>query len=157
MRARTGRTIAEKADALALADEVGAEEAARRLGVPAGSIRRWRHEGLTGTDVEPSDPSLPWPARREQMIPRLAAAAEEALAAARQAVAGGKLRDARDAFVGLGIVLDKLQLLSGLATSRSEALVARVDADPAVRAEIAQLRAELGYDAIDVEAVEDAG
>jgi hypothetical protein len=49
--------------------------------------------------------------------------AELARARLNQALSEGRARDARDCAVTMGVVVDKLELLSGYATSRTDARV----------------------------------
>lgn len=144
---------AQRAEALALANEIGVEQAAARLDLRAGTVRQWRKRAVdtavatAGVElVERS--TMPWSQRASEMIPKLGAAASDAVEAAHDAVRAGRGRDARDLATAAGILIDKTQLLAGQATSRSESasLVAHVRDEAAIRAEIAALRQELGLD-----------
>jgi hypothetical protein len=85
-----------RAEAVALARIVGAQEAARRLGLDIRSVRGWSQaQGVTTADV--IDPDM------------LAAAADLALARVTSEVASGKLTGSRLAVVA-GILQDKVRL-----------------------------------------------
>jgi transposase-like protein len=119
-----------KARAVALCGEVGAAKASAETGVPVGTVRSWVHRTVTDAnaaaeyaparDVVPHVRTQPWPARRPAVVQNLAEALDEVLVAARTAVGEGRLRDAQAGFVSVGILVDKVSLLSGDATSRHE-------------------------------------
>lgn len=117
--------------AITLAQEVGKAEAARQLGMPAGTIASWLHR---------SGISLTTPQALEQMRP--AVERKMMLTAERKAVLADHLADlayrataqlaakidadvvsARDLVAALTAAVDRLQLLTGEATQRTEATV----------------------------------
>jgi transposase-like protein len=144
-----------KARAVALCGEKGAKFAAEELGVPQGTIRSWVHRSVAdataATSFAPAvrsavslDRAQPWPARRGAVVRELSEALGEVIDKSREAVRDGRLRDARDGFTSTGILVDKLQLLSGDATSRTEQHRLSSPADRVfVENEIRELEAEL--------------
>lgn len=145
-----------KATALDVFAREGCPAASKATGVPEGTIRSWaKREGeRAGTrlaqrngvevDVVRSASVVPWRDRREPLVRDLGDAVVETLDEVRTAVKGGRLRDARDGAVTLGILVDKAQLLSGLATGRSESLSMSLGGSELAR-KIAELEQELGY------------
>lgn len=158
MRTTTTNTAATRAEAVELARRVGPAEAARRLGHKAATISKWmqRAAGSEGASaaIERISPDLVlapgnrWQERRPLLIDNMTMAADEALAAVRAALVDNDSRKARDHAVTLGILIDKLQLLSGAPTQRTETasmMLLQVNrSGPQVTARIAELRAELG-------------
>lgn len=146
----TARTYndAQRVEAIDLAGRVGVAEAGRRLEINAGTIRQWRKRAIDAASAAAGveiDRSLPWPQRVAALVPELGRSASAALEAARKAIDDGRARDARDFAVTLAVLVDKGALLAGHATSRSESASIVVHADEeATRAEIAELRRELG-------------
>jgi hypothetical protein len=105
--------------ALALAEEVGPAEAARRMNLNAATLRSWRAKaGQTAPRVY-EDPHA-WADRKEQA----AAAwdgAQEALARVRQFVRKGQAVNARGASIAYGILIDKGLALEQAARTAREA------------------------------------
>ena len=109
---------------LVLAEHHGASEAARRTGIPAGTIRRWRHE--TGRSKRPNDvDSNEWARRKSAAASETWDAARQALRRVRELLERGGSRgerDAKDAALTLAILLDKsaaLEQASALADERA--------------------------------------
>lgn len=145
-----------KRQALSTYAEQGGRAASAATGVPEATIRNWvtRERQRAGEAIEraptsdvvviPPRQAEPWPVARDSLVADLGTAAVEALEATRKAIERGELRDARDGSVCLGVLIDKAQLLSGSATSRSESFTAHASSSE-VRAEIERLERELGY------------
>lgn len=103
-------TKQQKATAVMAAEMVNAEAAAEQTGIPRSTIRRWLE-----------DPELVELRQktRESMAADMKALAMVALEALMGAIRRGEL-EGRDLIVALGVAIDKAQLLSGEATSRTE-------------------------------------
>lgn len=114
MSGRTRYSDEEKATALAALDANGGNVArtARELDIPDSTLRNWAN----GRGVNDDIPQL-----RDQKKGELTEALRE-LAWMLIGAVPGKIDDANlsSVFTGLGITLDKLQLLSGEPTERSE-------------------------------------
>lgn len=109
MGSRVRRSRAEKAQAVALAREVGVAEAGRRLGIPPGSISKWRHHG-TGADA--SEPE--GPRRRGAELPdleRLEASLRTTQDAYDRAVRTGHHAAVGRLAVGIGVHVDKIAIV----------------------------------------------
>jgi hypothetical protein len=94
-----------KAEALKLATEHGSAEASRWTGVSADTIRYWRHKAATAPrsrDADVNDVE-----RLERLARDLRAAAEEALAKAREAIAAGRGAEAKNLAMTAGVAVDK--------------------------------------------------
>lgn len=118
-------TDEQRAQALALYAEVGPAEAARQLGIKAGTIRQWAaRAGVTGDDprtrLATEGARVKWAARRDELADKAGAAAEQVLEAMVKAANDGDGMNARGLSVAFGVTVDKAQLLAGGATSRSE-------------------------------------
>jgi len=141
-----------KARALAIYAEEGGPAASEATGVPCGTIWNWVHREIARVPavlVAADDPARrnlrPWREHRDAFCAALMEAVSETLVQTRVAVAEGRLRDARDGWVGVGIGVDKLQLLSGEATARSEQYRWTAEHNvEAIQAEIVELERELG-------------
>src|SRR4051812_37690504 len=94
-------TDQERADAIALAADVGPSEAGRRLEIPKGTIARWASAAgvATGSGKErtanATQAARQWSERREALRDRTGKAAEEALRRLRNEIANGKPIDAK--------------------------------------------------------------
>jgi hypothetical protein len=100
-----------KAEALELADRVGAAEAARQTGVSAGTIRAWRsREGRVepppGVDLED------WAATKRDGAAETWRAARRALESVNTLLEDGDERKAKDAALTMAILIDKSGALS---------------------------------------------
>lgn len=158
MTNRNEVTPAQRAEAVELAAKVGAAEAARRLGLPPANIRQWtkRMGDATASAVArfapgivTSTPGNRWVDRRPVVADAAAMAADEALTALRSAIVKGDDRAAKNYSVTFGVLVDKVQLITGAATTRTESATVsvtyRASGDPAeMQQRIAELRAELG-------------
>ena len=113
--------------ALVLADRHGAAEAARRTGVAAGTIRRWRHQTASSAPAGNAD-AVEWEHRKREAASEIWVAAREALVRVRELLGEGGARaerDAKDAALTLAILLDKsaaLEQASALADERQASL-----------------------------------
>lgn len=131
----------QKAEALRIYATQGSGPAASQTGIPMGTIRSWAlRTGVAASCTEQRRATveasrLHWAERRGVMVEEIGAVAHMALAQTVQALEEGKTRDAKDLATTMAILVDKAQLLSGGATSRSE------HADP--RARVAHLKDEL--------------
>jgi hypothetical protein len=83
-----------KAEALRLAEAHGAAEAAKVTGVPAATIRSWRHRGGGAGPPKSLDPQT-WAERKRAGAEDAWAAAQEALAQVRSLLVAGKTADAQ--------------------------------------------------------------
>jgi hypothetical protein len=114
---------AERNEALSLYLEVGAAEASRRCGVPAGTIRQWAHRrGLTTARTASARASveaarLTWAQRRAEVATR---AGEGAATFLDDAIAEKSARNRRDLMAAFKMAAEGAQLLSGGATERVE-------------------------------------
>lgn len=141
-----------KARAIAVAGETSAVQASLETGVPVGTIYNWVHRLVrsasaeivvaSSADVGTGARTRPWPERRAAVVGELMDGLDEVVVAARAAVRDGRLRDGKDGWLSAAIVIDKLQLLSGEATSHS--LVWRHETRENAADEIAALERQLG-------------
>jgi hypothetical protein len=145
---------AQRSTALDVFAREGCAAARAATGVPEGTIRSWaKREGdRAGSQldrrnaVEVMPRSAPWRERRDPLVRDLGELVSETLSAVRDAVQAGRLRDARDGMVAAGIAIDKCELLSGFATSRSEATSLSLDIGGIeIERRIVELEQELGY------------
>jgi hypothetical protein len=120
----TDQTV--KAEALRLAEERGAAEAARRTGVPAATIRSWRHRSGGAGPPNSVDPQT-WAERTRAGAEDAWAAAQEALGQVRSLLADGKTADAQRAALTMAILTDKSGVLEE-AAHREEERQARLTA-----------------------------
>jgi transposase-like protein len=153
---RVDRHPAElKQRALALAADYGPGRAARELNLSENTIRSWQqrasqkaHRELARRQlVVPIRKGTPWPERRNQLLGGLTELAEEATAAARLSVSQGRSKSANEFSSVAARAVDKVLLLGGQPTSRSESrsMNVRVDATEMqeLQDEIAELEREL--------------
>lgn len=152
--AQRSYTEAQKAEAVALAEQVGPTAAARQLGIAPGTVKRWvapsgvldthgRPDPLAGLLHRPA--GMRWADDVPLLMDRLAEVAGRAVDACGGAIDAGRGRDAQAFATTAAIAVDKLQLLAGRATSRSESatLHVRAEHDGRLAEQVAQLRAEL--------------
>jgi hypothetical protein len=111
-----------KAEALRLAEEHGAAAAAKRTGVPAATIRSWRHRSGQAGPPKSVDPQT-WAERKRAGAEEAWAAAQEALAQVRSLLAAGKTADAQRAALTMAILTDKSGVLEEAARREEERLV----------------------------------
>jgi hypothetical protein len=78
-----------KAEALRLAEESGAAEAAKRTGAPAATIRSWRHRSGAAGPPKSVDPQT-WAERKRAGAEDAWEAAQEALARVRSLLVAGR-------------------------------------------------------------------
>ena len=132
-------TPEQKADALDLLSRVGKAEAARQLGIPAGTIAAWGSRCGVAAPVELPERRALLEARSLTIGERKATLAEDLAKLSSKAVA--KLIEridnddigGRELVAALGHAIDRLQLLTGDATSRPEVLGG---AEPAQRTDL---------------------
>jgi hypothetical protein len=146
---------AQRSTALDVFAREGCAAASAATGVPEGTIRSWaKREGdRAGSQLDRRDAvevmprsAAPWRERRDPLVRDLGELVSETLSAVRDAVQAGRLRDARDGMVAAGIAIDKCELLSGFATSRSEAMSVSLDMGGIeIERRIVELEHELGY------------
>jgi transposase-like protein len=133
-------TDAERNEALALYLEVGAAEAARRLGFAAGTIRQWAHRaGMTDTRHAAAKAGvaaarLTWAQRRAAITVRFGDAAASFL---EKAIGEKSARNSRDLMASADMAVKNAQLLSDGATGRVELT------EPERRKRVQELRNEL--------------
>jgi hypothetical protein len=117
-----------RARALALAANVGPNQAGDELGLSPETIKSWQkrlaaktHRELARANlVMPVRRGLSWPARRTELLGALGELAEESVSAARLAVSEGRSKAASEFSSVASRALDKAALLGGDVTSRSE-------------------------------------
>jgi transposase-like protein len=124
MMAGQGRNAdpSTKAEAIRLADEVGSAEASRRTGVPANTIRSWRHRSGGAGPPKSVDPQT-WAERKQAGAEEAWAAAQEALAQVRSLLVAGKTADAQRAALTMAILTDKSGVLEEAARREEEGQV----------------------------------
>jgi transposase-like protein len=138
-------TDQQRDQALAAYIEHGACEAARRTGIPQVTISTWARRG----GVQSSAPAkieaavkagaMKWAQRRVTLADKLGQVSEVLADAAQKAADAGDGRNAQALMTGAAIGVDKAELLTGRATSRSVTYT-----DPVARAkELADVRDEL--------------
>lgn len=116
-----------KAEALRLVAEVGPCEAARRLGIPEGTVKSWaRRAGISSPNGEQTakavaTASVAWAVRRAALVDEMGRAATKAVARLNERLDGDTTTGLRDLAVSAAVMIDKAQLLSGQATGRTEA------------------------------------
>ncbi len=97
---------ATRARALELSDLRSPTEASRELGVPVGTIRRWRHED--GRVEPPRGADIgEWAASKDRGAREAWDAAQQALAKVRQLIAEDRPADAQRAALTMAILTDK--------------------------------------------------
>jgi transposase-like protein len=115
-------TDADKAEAIALMREHGPAQAARQLGIPSGTLRRWKSEaGETGPSKgqDPDD----WAKQKEAVARASWLTARRALKAVNELIAAGKMADAQKGALAFAILVDKSQLLeTNAAAARTRVL-----------------------------------
>jgi hypothetical protein len=138
---------AVRREALEIAGQANYQAASDATGVPTATIRSWAKREtdragaaarvVGGVEVVGQPRIPPWSERRDGFIAGLGIAVELAAAQLRRALAEGRARDSRDLSVTTGILVDKVELLTG-ATNRSESYSVHGDVDLAsMRAEVA--------------------
>lgn len=134
-------TPEQKADALRLLAEHGKAEAARRTGIPAGTIASW---GVRCHVAAPTPEALrpvvearqiAWAHRKLDFGERLATLAGKAADALEERLDNRVATGIRDHAATIALLVDKAQLLTGGATSRDEV----VQRTPEAEQELAQV------------------
>jgi transposase-like protein len=137
---RTSYTPEQKAAALALLAQVGKAEAARRTGIPAGTIAAWgSRTGVSAPTPEALRPvvearQLAWAERKVALASKLGDAADLAVAELTARIQTKTIGD-RELITALTALVDRAQLLTGEATSRPEVL----GGEPAPRAKLVSI------------------
>lgn len=133
-----------------LADGGSATAIAKAAGVTPRTLYRWakdagidvagRHTTPPKTQAANEATRQAWAVRKANMADEIGEAAQEALALCRASLAGGAARNAQAAAITLGTLIDKAQLLSGAATSRTGSTQDPAALLEAGRARVAHLR-----------------
>jgi transposase-like protein len=123
-------TQEQRAEALALYVSDGLGAASRTLNIPQGTIASWAHrtpgiqtlaaEKREQTAAMLEERALHWQARRADLAEQFGAIADTMLAAAFDYSEAGRPRDVKDSVMAAAIAVDKAQLLTGGATSRTD-------------------------------------
>lgn len=116
-----GRTYtdAERTEALALYDEHGAAETARRLGIPIGTVASWACRA--GASLHAKDTSAAVAANRSRIVAKLRQIAELGADIELAMLESGEV-SLRDVVGARTRAIHDLQLLSGEPTERAETL-----------------------------------
>ena len=134
MPGKRSYTAQQKAEALELYRTDGPTAVEHDLGIPKGTATRWAQAaGVTtvsteNTRVRVEAARVKWEERRVALAHESGSVADLALSVARQNLAAGKARDAQSAATTYAILVDKAQLLTGAATSRTETITGGIDA-----------------------------
>lgn len=132
--------------AIELAQEVGKTEAARQLGMPAGTIASWLHRAGIGVAPEMTERmalatavrQVTMAERKAVLAERLATLAEKATASLAAKIEADEV-SARDLVSAMTAAIDRLQLLTGEATARTETTLAGEPARAALTATVLRL------------------
>jgi transposase-like protein len=132
-------TREQRNQAIMLATQVGAAEAARQLGIPAATMRTWMHRGVpigpVASDVTPDEQlAKAWADRRLELGERLGQIAAMAAENLARRLELGEVND-RNLVAVINTAINAAQLLTGGVTSRAEI----VERTPEVEAELAQV------------------
>ena len=133
-----------------LADGGSATAIAKAAGVTTRTLYRWakdagidvagRHTTPPKTEAANEATRQAWAARRVDLADRIGVAVDKALDACVTALDSGQARNAQSAAITLGTLIDKAQLLSGAATSRTGSTQDPAALLEAGRARVAHLR-----------------
>lgn len=133
---------AAKQEALRLLAEAGPAEASRRTGIPIGTIASWGHRGgvkapsVASSERMVAGAQVEWARRRVVLGERMGTAAEMALQRIEQKLESGVgMGSMRDIAATAAVLIDRAQLLTGGATSRSEV----VERTPEAEVELAKV------------------
>jgi transposase-like protein len=142
---RTSYTPEQRADALRLLAEVGKAEAARRTGIPSGTIASWgNRNGVRAPSVEACQKAVDTAAltvteRKALLADRLGVVASKAVAKLEELIDTDRV-GAKDLVVAITSAVDRMQLLTGEATSRVEQTIgAAPERTPEQEAEMARV------------------
>jgi transposase-like protein len=127
-----------KAEALRLAEEHGAAVAAKRTGVPAATIRSWRHRSGAAGPPAGLDPQS-WQEQKAQGAQEAWATAQEALAQVRLLLAAGKTADAQRAALTMAILTDKSGVLEEAARREEERQIRIAEGQGRLLAEVIRM------------------
>lgn len=140
-------TDAERTAALELYRTDGPTAVQTQMGIHKGTVTRWAKDaGIATVANERNAASLEaqriaWEERRTTLAHRMGEVAQHALELAETKLNDDKPSSAKDAVTTMAILVDKAQLLTGAATSRSEHVAADDDTVNALRDELADRRA----------------
>jgi hypothetical protein len=115
-----------RARAIELAKHHGVTEAANRTGLDKSTISRWcTSAGISTVGNEQTRNATlaaaqAWETRRQELAHDIGRVAQKALRKAENAVDGEQASDSRAYATTMAILIDKAQLLTGGATTRSE-------------------------------------
>lgn len=120
---RTRYSPEQKAEALELLATVGKAEAARRTGIPPGTIASWgSRNGVRAVDDERVHAARQaWAERRAVLADTLGEVADQATAKLKQMIVADEV-SAAELVRAIAVVVDRAQLLSGDVTERTEQL-----------------------------------
>lgn len=145
MQPRTQYTREQKAEALGLLIAVGKAEAARQTGIPAGTISSWAvRNGVTTNHAAPEQlagAAQSVAEQKQKLVDRLLPLAAK-LVTKLEAKASTDDASLKELAQTLMIIVDKVQLLTGQATARTETTIAGVEVE-AARARAATVLDEL--------------
>lgn len=135
-------THEQRAQALGLLAEVGKAEAARRTGIPEGTIASWG--ARTGTKAPPPETmreateakNATLADRKVELAGQLRALAVKATAKLAERIDADEI-SAKDLVQALTAAIDRMQLLTGAATERVETV--GIERTPEVAAELAKV------------------
>lgn len=142
---RATYTPSQKAEALRLLAEVGKAEAARRSGIPAGTIAAWgSRTGVSAPTPEAMRPQvearqLAWTERKVAIASGLGEAAQLAVEELTTRIRNKTIGD-RELIAALTALVDRAQLLTGEATSRTEGTLTVEGAKERALATVTELR-----------------
>lgn len=112
-------TAVAKAEALQLLAEVGKAEASRRTGIPEGTIASWG--ARNGVAYIPGEPAT-IVEQKQQLVNKLLPLAAKLVTTLERRIASDEA-SLKDVAQALMIVVDRVQLLTGQATARTESAV----------------------------------
>lgn len=142
---RTSYTPEQKAAALELLAQVGKAEAARRTGIPAGTIAAWGSRmGVAAPTPEAMRPQvearqLAWAERKAAIASRFGELADLAVTELAERIRNKTIGD-RELISAVTVLVDRAQLLTGEATSRTESSVTVEGAKERALAVVRQLQ-----------------
>jgi hypothetical protein len=100
-----------KDEALRLAEEVGTAEAGRRLGIPPGTIRSWRHHTGKVTQAPSGADPDEWQQVKRQAAEHSFGTAMKALRRCNELLEMGRMADAQKTALSMAILVDKSGVL----------------------------------------------
>lgn len=127
-----------KAEALQLLAEVGKAEASKRTGIPEGTIASWAHRSGVTFRTTPTSVAE----RKQELVNRLLPLAAKLVTRLEERI-GSDDASLKDLAQTLMIVVDRVQLLTGQATARTETAITDATAIAEVRAKAVEVLDEL--------------